>query len=80
MAKQSSVSVAEYATFEKGLKIFDVADNLNAFKPGKDNTSVYFNAEDLKKTLISLGMTKKSPDTNKMFDDRFVKAYAEKNK
>jgi NitT/TauT family transport system substrate-binding protein len=80
MAKQSSVSVAEYATFEKGIKIFDVADNLNAFKPGKDNTSLYFNAEDLKKTLISLGLTKKSPDVSKMFDDRFVKAYAEKNK
>ena len=78
MAKQSSVSVAEYATFEKGIKIFDVNDNLQAFKPGKDNTSLSVSAEDLKKTLISLGLTKKSADVSKMFDDQFVKAYAEK--
>jgi NitT/TauT family transport system substrate-binding protein len=80
MAKQSKVSVAEYVEFEKGIKIFDVADNLKAFQPGNDNTSLAFSAEDLKKTLVNLGMTKNSPNLNKLFDDRFVKAYAAKHK
>jgi NitT/TauT family transport system substrate-binding protein len=80
MAKQSKVSVAEYVESGKGLKILNVAENLQAFKPGKDRTSIAFSAEELKKVIVDLGMTKKSPDLSKMFDDRFVKAYAAKNK
>ena len=75
MAKQSGSSVAEYIEFNKGTKIFDPADNLKAFQPGKDQTSLIFSAEDLKKTLVNVGLTKKSPDLSKLFDDRFVKAY-----
>jgi NitT/TauT family transport system substrate-binding protein len=80
MAKQSKVSIAEYVEFEKGIKIFDLTDNLKAFQPGKDRTSLAFTAEDLKKTVVDLGLTKNSPDLSKLFDDRFVKAYAAKNK
>jgi NitT/TauT family transport system substrate-binding protein len=80
MAKKSKVSVAEYVESGKGLKIFNVAENLQAFKPGKDRTSIAFSAEELKKVITDLGMTKKTPDLSKMFDDRFVKAYAAKRK
>jgi NitT/TauT family transport system substrate-binding protein len=80
MAKQSNSSVAEYVEFNKGTKIFDPAENLKAFQPGKDQTSLIFSAEDLKKTLVDVGLTKKSPDLSKIFDDRFVKAYAASHK
>jgi NitT/TauT family transport system substrate-binding protein len=80
MAKRSSVSVAEYAKFEQGVKIFNLADNLQAFKPGNDRTSLIFSGEELKKAVISLGMTQKTADTSKLFDDRFIKAYAAKRK
>jgi NitT/TauT family transport system substrate-binding protein len=76
MAKQSKSSVAEYVEFDKGIKIFDVADNLKAFQPGKDRTSLAFSAEELKKTLVELELTKNSPDLSKLFDDRFVKVAA----
>jgi NitT/TauT family transport system substrate-binding protein len=80
MAKQSKSSVAEYVESGKGLKIFTVAENLQAFKAGKDRTSIAFSAEELKKVITDLGMTKKTADLSKMFDDRFVKAYAAKHK
>jgi NitT/TauT family transport system substrate-binding protein len=80
MAKRSSVSVSEYVKFEQGVKIFNIADNLQAFKPGKDRTSLAFSAEELKKAVIDLGMTKKTANVSKLFDDRFIKAYAESHK
>jgi NitT/TauT family transport system substrate-binding protein len=80
MAKQSKISVAEYVESGKGLKILSLAENLQAFKPGKDRTSLIFSAEELKKVIIDLGMTKKNPDLSKLFDDRFIKAYAAKQK
>jgi NitT/TauT family transport system substrate-binding protein len=79
MAKRSQVSVAEYVEFGKGIKIFDPADNLRAFQPGKDHTSISFSAEELKKTIIDVGLTKKSANLSKLFDDRFVKAYIAKH-
>lgn len=80
MAKKADTSVAEYVEFDKGTKLFDVAENLKAFQPGNDYTSLSFNAEDLKKTLVDVGLTKKSADLSKMFDDRFIKAYAKSQK
>jgi NitT/TauT family transport system substrate-binding protein len=80
MAKKSDTSVAEYVEFDKGTKLFDVTENLKAFRPGNDYTSLSFNAEDLKKTIVDVGLTKKSANLSKMFDDRFVKAYAESHK
>jgi NitT/TauT family transport system substrate-binding protein len=80
MAKQSGSSVAEYVDFSKGTKIFDHAENLKAFQPGKDQTSLISSAEDLKKTLVNVGLTKKTPDLSKLFDDRFVKAYVPSRK
>lgn len=80
MAKRSSVSVAEYIKFDQGVKIFNIVDNLQAFKPGNNRTSLVFGAEELKKVVIDLGMTKKTANINKLFDDRFIKAYAENHK
>ena len=80
MAKKSNTSVAEYIEFEKGTKLFDITENLKAFQPGNDYTFLSFSAADLKKTLVDVGLTKKSADLSKMFDDRFVKAYAENHK
>jgi NitT/TauT family transport system substrate-binding protein len=80
MAKQSKSSVAEYVEFGKGTRIFDATDNLKAFQPGNDRTSLAFSAADLKKTVVDLGLTQNSPDLSKLFDDRFVKAYVAKRK
>ncbi len=80
MAKRSDVSIADYIKFDKGVKIFHTGENLQAFKPGNDRTSLAFNAEELKKAVVDLGMTTKTADLSKLFDDRFIKAYVAAHK
>ena len=37
-------------------------------------------ADQVSRFLLESGLTKKAPDLSKIFDDRFVKAHAEKHK
>lgn len=76
MAKRAGVSVEEYKQYNAGTKIFTIEDNLKAFSPGKDMTSLSFAASEISNFLVGAKLAKQSPDLSKMFDDRFVKAYA----
>jgi NitT/TauT family transport system substrate-binding protein len=78
MAKRAGVTMAEYKDYLDGTKIFNVEDNLEAFKSGKDNTFLPTAAATASKFLLQNGLIKNPVDTSKMFDDRFVKAYAAK--
>jgi NitT/TauT family transport system substrate-binding protein len=78
MAKRSGGSVAEYKDNLDGAKIFSVEDNLEAFGAGNDNTYLANTAVDVSKFLFENGLIKTKADTSKLFDDRFVKAYAAK--
>lgn len=80
MAKRAGVSIAEYEQYAAGTKIFTVDENLKAFQAGKDMTSLPFAAEQITKFLNEVGLAKTKPDLSKLFDDRFVKAYAAKAK
>jgi NitT/TauT family transport system substrate-binding protein len=80
MAKRAGVSVAEYQDYAKGTKIFTVAENLEAFKPGTTMSSLSYAAQEMSQFLIDVGLAKTKPDLSKIFDDRFVKAYAAKTK
>ncbi len=80
MAKRAGVSVSDYKEYANGTKIFTVEENLKAFQPGKDMTSLPFAAEEMSKFLTDVGLAKNKPDLSKLFDDRFVKAYAAKAK
>jgi len=80
MAKRAGVSVSDYKDYANGTKIFTVEENLKAFHPGKDMTSLPFAAEEMSKFLTDVGLAKTRPDLSKLFDDRFVKAYAAKAK
>jgi NitT/TauT family transport system substrate-binding protein len=80
MAKRAGVSVAEYKDYADGTKIFTIEENLKAFQAGKDMTSISFAAEEMSKFLNEVGLVKTKPDLGKLFDDRFVKAYAAKMK
>jgi NitT/TauT family transport system substrate-binding protein len=79
MAKRAGVSIAEYQEYGDGTKIFDVEAGLEAFKPGKDNTSLPQAAIATNKFLFENKLIKTQVDVSKIFDDRFVKAYAAKN-
>ncbi len=78
MAKRSGVPIQEYEKYHEGIKIFTLEENLKAFSPGKDMTSLPYAAEEISKFLLKAGLTKKAPDIGRVLDDRFVKAYAAK--
>lgn len=78
MAKRLGTNVTEYKDSLDGLKMFGVEDNIEAFGSGNDNTYLSNTAADMSKFLLENGMIKTKVDTSKIFDDRFVKAYAAK--
>ena len=78
MARRAGVSVDEYKQYAQGTRIFSIEDNLKAFQPGKNMSSLMFAAEEMTKFLEQVGLAKQKPDISKLFDDRFVKAYARK--
>ncbi|MBW4417798.1 MAG: ABC transporter substrate-binding protein [Myxacorys californica WJT36-NPBG1] len=80
MAKRAGVTVAEYQDYAKGTKIFTLEENLKAFQPGNDMSSLSYAAAQMADFLQEVGLAKQKPDLSKMFDDRFVKAYAAKAK
>lgn len=80
MAKRGGVSVAEYKDYAEGTKLFTVEDNLKAFQPGKDMSSLNFAAQEMITFLNEASLVTTKPDLSKLFDDRFVKAYAAKAK
>ncbi|CAA9575772.1 Urea carboxylase-related ABC transporter, periplasmic substrate-binding protein [uncultured Synechococcales cyanobacterium] len=80
MAKRAGVSVDEYKDYAKGTKIFTVEENLKAFQPGNTRSSLTYSANEMSQFLNKVGLAKNKPDLSKLFDDRFVKAYAEKAK
>jgi NitT/TauT family transport system substrate-binding protein len=80
MAKRAGVSIEEYKEYAQGTRIFTIEENLKAFQPGNDMTSLQFAAQEIGKFLVEVGLAPQQPDTSKIFDDRFVKAYAEKAK
>jgi NitT/TauT family transport system substrate-binding protein len=80
MAKRAGVTVDEYKQYEQGTKLFTIQENLTAFTPDNDMTSLQFAAQEMSKFLVEVGLTPKEPDLSKIFDDRFIKAYATKAK
>lgn len=80
MAQRAGVSVEEYQTYAEGTQIFTLADNLKAFTPGNDMSSLYYAAERTSNFLFESGLSKAKPDLNQIFDDQFVKSYADTQK
>ncbi len=80
MAKRAGVSVADYKQYNTGTKIFTLKENLEAFSPGNDMTHLPYAAKQISDFLLQTKLIKQAPDLTKIFDDRFVKAYAAKSK
>ena len=77
LANRAGVSVDEYKEYENGTKIFTIEENLKAFQPGNDMTSLQFAAAEMTKFLVDVNLAKTQPDISTLFDDRFIKAYSE---
>ncbi|MEH2060554.1 MAG: ABC transporter substrate-binding protein [Nostoc sp.] len=78
IAKRAGTNLKEYQQYEAGTAIFTLEQNLKAFAPGNDRASLSFTAKEISKSLLKSGLIKQEPDLSKLFDDRFVKAYADK--
>ena len=78
MAKRAGVSLDEYKDYANGTRLFTLEENLRAFQPGNGMGSLLFAAAEMSKFLGDVGLAKKQPNTTLLFDDRFVKAYAQK--
>lgn len=78
MAKRAGVSIDEYQEYANGTRLFTLEENLQAFQPGNDLTSLLYAAETMGDFLINVGLAKTKPNTTFLFDDRFVKAYAQR--
>lgn len=76
MAKRANVTVEEFQLFKQGTKFFTVQDNLEAFTPGNTMKNMPFAAQEMTKFMLEVGLIKQPADLTKLFDDRFIKAYA----
>ncbi|MBD2089742.1 ABC transporter substrate-binding protein [Microcoleus sp. FACHB-1515] len=79
MAKRAAVSVEDYKEYEAGTKIFHIEENLKAMQPGNDMTSLQYAASSISDFLVEAGLAQQPPDYSRLFDDRFIKAYAAAN-
>lgn len=78
MAERAGVSLEEYKDYANGTQIFTIVDNLKAFQPANNMSSLLFAAEEMGDFLVETGLAAQKPDISRLFDDRFVKAYAER--
>jgi NitT/TauT family transport system substrate-binding protein len=78
MSKRAGVTLDEYKDYAEGTRLFTIEENLQAFQPGNDMTSLQFAAQEMTQFLTEVGLATTKPDTSKLFDDRFIKAYAQK--
>ena len=79
MADRAGVTVEEFQQFKEGTRIFTLEENLEAFTPGDSMKHMPFAAERMAKFMTEVGFIDEAPDLTQIFDDQFVKAYAEKN-
>lgn len=78
MAKRAGVSIAEYEQYADGTRLFTLEDNLQAFQPGNTMNSLLFAADRMGQFLVNMGFAKEQVNTTFLFDDRFVKNYAQR--
>jgi NitT/TauT family transport system substrate-binding protein len=76
MAKRGAVSETDYKAYDAGTTIFSIEQNLKTMESGSDMTHLPYAAEKISDFLVGAGLAKTKPDLTKLFDDRFIKAYA----
>ncbi|MEO1134632.1 MAG: ABC transporter substrate-binding protein [Cyanobacteria bacterium J06639_1] len=79
IAERVGVDVSELAQFEAGTRIFTIEDNLEAFSDGDTMIYMPHAAVEMTNFMVKVGFIPEGPDLSTLFDDRFVKAYAEAN-
>lgn len=76
MAERAGVTPEEYASYDAGTTIFTLEQNIAAFQPGDDYTSLIYAADQIAQFLVDSGLAEEPPDTSGIFDSSFVEDYA----
>lgn len=76
LAKQVGVDPKDYDSYAAGLSMFTLQQNIDAFTPGTTAKNLNFQAADVADFLTETGLAQKRPETENLFDDRFVKEAA----
>ena len=79
MAKRAGVPEEEYTGYDAGTTLFSADDNVKAFGPGNDLTSLQFAAKDISKFMLEVKLIEKEVDLAGLFDATFVEKYAKDN-
>jgi NitT/TauT family transport system substrate-binding protein len=80
LSERAGVSPEEFKKFEEGTRFFTIEDNLEAFSDGDNMKHMPFSAKRMSQFMVDVGFIPEGPDLTKIFDDTFVKAYAEQKK
>ena len=78
MSKRANVTIEELNQLKEGTKIFTIEENLEAFEDGEGIKHMPTAAKRMALFMLDVGFIEQAPDLNKLFDDRFVKAYSQK--
>lgn len=77
MAARAGVTPEELQMFKEGTQMFTLEDNLEAFSEGEGMQHMPYAAERMSDFMVSVGFIPEGPDLSTLFNDQFVKAYAE---
>jgi len=77
MAARANVTVDELQLFKEGTQMFTIEDNLEAFSEGDSMMHMPFAAQEMTNFMLEVGFISDAPDLDILFDDQFIKVYAE---
>ncbi len=78
MATRANVSPEEFEIYLEGTRFFTIEDNLEAFSDGGDDMKYMpYAAQVMTDFMVGVGFIPEAPDLDALFDDTFIKAYAE---
>lgn len=77
LAERAGVSLEEFELFREGTRMFTIDDNLEAFSEGDSMVNMPFAAVEMTDFMVSVGFIPAGPDLSTIFNDQFVKTYAE---
>ncbi|MEN9220917.1 MAG: ABC transporter substrate-binding protein [Thermostichus sp. BF3_bins_97] len=78
MARRAGVTPEELQLFRDGTRFFTIEDNLEAFSPGEGMQHMRYAAVQMTEFMVGVGFIPEGPaDLDALFDDRFIRTYAE---
>jgi len=77
MAQRADVTTEDLQLFKEGTQMFTLEDNLEAFSDGDNMTHMPYAAQEMAEFMVNVGFIPEKPDLSTLFDDSFVKTYAE---